>query len=523
MAALTYRLRLIEPVLAAQAQSGDANSATAALFVPGSLVRGALIARLYPQGLTPTDPTVRSLFFTGSVCYLNAYLAHPSDGSRMLPKPLSWFVPKDHAKRRDAVIHDFAIQDPQWNEPTKAPAGGDYVAVKAGYAQLGNPRLSVMVHNASTQRDVKRGDDSLVFRYEALAPGEELIGVIVSDDVAALQRLKPHLAGEFRLGGSQSAGYGRVEVELVSPKVETEWAEYSPIASSVDPTASAVLTCLSDVILRDGLAPGAEAISALVGQAPHAAFYHLHLVGGFNRRWGLPLPQSWAITAGSVFVFPAGARQTLQRFVQTGVGERRVEGFGRVALDWHSQPTLSQSELPPRALAVRPPEGLSTVSQTVARRMATRILQAEVDRALVAEVNRLTAEGRLSGLPSAAQLSRARLAARQAWVTGNLAPILDHFTRETRDEAGMSRLTVRAWERARIGDEGLWQWITERAKKQTYTPRDARAMALDAVEIAGQRVEYTELRPRTVARLIEGVLKRAVKQAKRRAEGEDHV
>ena len=47
MKALTYRLRLHEPVLATQTASGESNSATASPYVPGSMMRGAMLARLF--------------------------------------------------------------------------------------------------------------------------------------------------------------------------------------------------------------------------------------------------------------------------------------------------------------------------------------------------------------------------------------------------------------------------------------------------------------------------------------------
>ena len=45
MKAIPYRLHLLEPVLVSQAESGEENSAVGLPFIPGSAIRGALVAR----------------------------------------------------------------------------------------------------------------------------------------------------------------------------------------------------------------------------------------------------------------------------------------------------------------------------------------------------------------------------------------------------------------------------------------------------------------------------------------------
>ncbi|MDX9955153.1 MAG: CRISPR-associated RAMP protein Csx10, partial [Anaerolineae bacterium] len=84
MKALTYQLRLLEPVLVSQAETGEENSAIGLPFVPGSAVRGALAARYaqaHPQGDLAEDPATRALFLDGTVTFLNAYPA--PDGRRL--------------------------------------------------------------------------------------------------------------------------------------------------------------------------------------------------------------------------------------------------------------------------------------------------------------------------------------------------------------------------------------------------------------------------------------------------------
>ncbi len=59
------------------------------------------------------------------------------------------------------------------------------------------------------------------------------------------------------------------------------------------------------------------------------------MIGGFNRKWGLPLPQALAVRMGSVLVFKdPGCDPTLLDDLEVrGIGERRAEGFGRIAFN----------------------------------------------------------------------------------------------------------------------------------------------------------------------------------------------
>lgn len=517
MPALTFLIRLLEPVLATQAQSGEANSSTASTYIPGSMIRGALVPRLYPQGLDAGDDEARRLFFDGAVCYLNAYPAHPNaspnrpyDGKtyRMLPKPLSWFVPKDQAKEPEAKIFDFAIRREDWEKPAKSPGRGDYVTVATHKTvQLGKPAVRVTVHNASQDPNRKREGDSQVFRYEAIAAGEVLAGAIVTsvEHTDLLKKILPHLTGEFLMGGSYTAGYGRVRIEAA--RIDTIWQEY--VADPQPFAGNVILTCLSDVILRGSNGQVDTDWKARSGEKPTTSFYHMRLVGGFNRRWGLPLPQAWAIAAGSIFVFPASVRPTLEKLVESGIGDRRAEGFGRIALDWHTQPTYSQSALPPRTSASSSVPPLSTESKKLARQMANRQLQAKLDNWLAKQISNLAQGGRaFRNLPSPAQLSQARTVARQAWAAGDLKLLDKYF-----DDIADSRLRSRAWDRARVGDKLLRSWILD-------TVETAKNLELDSIpEVAGESADLNDqLRQVTIARLIEGVIRQAVKHAKGEAE-----
>ncbi|NKQ37378.1 MAG: hypothetical protein HF973_17400 [Chloroflexi bacterium] len=540
MKAVTFLIYLQEPVLAGQTQNGEANSAVTHPFIPGSMLRGALFGR-YAAGKTiniEEDDTARHLFLDGAVCYLNAYPARPDTRTRALPKPLSWFVPKEDDKEPKAAIFDFAIQ-PKNSKPHKPPSSGDFVWQTRSAVQLGSPNMTGIVHNSSENPNRKSEADSNVYRYEAIAAGQWFAGAIVSEDDSLLEEAESLLAkGDLRLGGSHTAGYGRVAITDIA--IETNWQEFTPLSDSEDEAYDergdgddfgdyggetavsqpdrAVLTCLSDIIWRDKDGQINANLVTPSGQKPNEAYFRLRRVGGFNRKWGLPLCQSWAIQAGSVFVFPPECHDELAEWVATGIGERRAEGFGRVALNWHTQPELAQSKLPdfvPNA----PDTTLSAESRAIAQEMANRQLRALVDRALVQRIDELS---HFQSLPKAAHLSRARLAARRAWHKADLAEITRHFFIVEKDEVtgkekkipALSPTAVKQWEKAKVNRQNFKKWILDQIKQvNKFTLVD------DLPKVAGVEADFSDMRAETLARLIEGVLRQAVKAAKKEGKG----
>lgn len=540
MQAITFLIQLIDPLLATQPQSGEANSAVTYRFIPGSMLRGALIARYLGQAKVDAaeDGEFRQLFLDGTVRYLNAYMASPVGNKRMLPKPMSWYVRKDDRHIPGAQIDDFAIKQLQTDEPYKSPALGDFCFRSgADSVQLGNPGIRVTVHNASTKRNRKQEGDSQVFRYDALAPGGIFVGTIISEDEALLNRIMPLLAGgSLLLGRSQTAGYGRVEVHLMNDEPDPDWMEYTPwgiaeetltyeeidseedlefeitLANQEDPDNDIVIvTLLSDVILPETSAQPEEWLKSLAGHAPINSFRRVVLVGGFNHKWGLPLPQRWALEMGSVFIFPLASKERLKDLIDEGIGERRAEGFGRIAVNWQQQPNLRQYELTRGGITVTAPVALSQTSQRLAQRMANRRLATELDRWLVREVNEQTrGKNAFRGLPSATQLSSARLAARRAWIRADLTEITSFFE-------NMSPLSQREWADAKLNGTSLRHWIDQKIDK----PEDDLSTFEMPVVASVVALLDPSTRDRTTARLIEGVLRRAVKKAQQDREGGD--
>lgn len=512
MKAITYRLRLLEPVLVSQAESGEENSAIGLPFIPGSAMRGALASR-YLQASPASDPAVdttfRHLFLDGSVCFLNAYPWR--EDARSLPRPLSWMTEKDEASEEEGTAYDWAIDPESELEHPKA-VNSQFCVLIDDTAHMVSPERQVNVH-ISLQDVDRRGDENTVYRYDALAAGEILAGAVVSNDGDLLARVKALLdTDEIAVGTAHRAGYGRVRIEDLQVS-QNGWNEYTP-GDDLD-VGGIVVTLLSDALIRghDGQVNGdisaaLAAILRLPHLKPERCFQGLHLVGGYNRKWNLPLPQTWALQAGSVFVFSAGsfAADELRRLTELGIGERRAEGFGRLAVNWQSHHELSWKKADqPEAAKTE----LSEESKALARQMANRRLRLWLDQRLVAAVNRVQIGAQR---PQNSQLSRIRSAAQQAIVEVNFDSLLRHLAnlKGAREQ----------FEKARLGNTPMDRWIEERAKNLDIEVQLQLGQPPILPEVAGQKAQLTpKLKVEYTARLIDGVIKKAAKLNQKEEEG----
>lgn len=430
MKAVVVRIKLLQPLLVTRPGGGEENSSDAYSFIPGSVLRGALIGRY--MELNPADKEISKPkdgkprpFFDGSCYFLNGYPVARS-GSRMLPTPLSWRSEKSPTSDYPTV-YDFAVSKSGPKEP--AALKKEFAArFGGGKVELDTPERFMQVHNASLGRGVKEKGRSFVYRYETLAEGQEFEAAVVGEGAHQLFiDLNISTGMELRLGGSRSANYGRVKLTSITPVAD--WKETS---EEINADGKIIVTLLSDAILTGLYGQPVSNLDELLSAKCQKAFTRTRLVGGFNRKWGLPLPQAEALQAGSVFVYSDDpeTKKRLSEMVEQGIGERRVEGFGRVAVNWQGQSSYNQLQpggvLPTetKEKAVPQPALAREDSKALAARMAERQARAELDLRLAKALSQLFIEKP----PQASQLSRLRAAARLALQKKDLALIPAHVT-----------------------------------------------------------------------------------------------
>jgi CRISPR-associated protein Csx10 len=457
MKMIQYRIELLEPALVTSLE-GDPNSSVAFDYVPGSVLRGIFIGKYLGSKRSDAkksesasddakDDTFRRLFLDGTTRYLNGY---PLDryGRQGLPVSSPFYtLPADREVRLIRPLRNVAVhtqRTARFGRAVREKAAGD--------------------NSQTNKKAFKLEPDEIpgtVYRYDALAAGQTFEAAIICDHDDDEQALLGFINGHVTLGGSRSGGYGRAKISLVTDS-HSDW---DPSGDADDlPPGKLVVTLQSAVLLRDER--GQFAVDPnLLGRvlSKHlqveelkleSAFLGAETIGGFNRKWGLPLPQTLAARMGSVLVFtdPGCTPALLRTLEARGIGERRAEGFGRLVFNRQRAATLTVEG--PLAEHHRPV--VSSISDPAARQLAilmvNRMLRQRLDRRLLAAASAVT----IDNPPSNAQISRLR------------GVVLEALRQETPDTAKIGQFIQgiqerssarRQFERSTVDKKPLRDWL----------------------------------------------------------------
>jgi CRISPR-associated protein Csx10 len=501
MKTITYRLTLEEPLLVT-ALEGDPNSAVSYDYIPGSVLRGVLIGlKLRKEGLDELDAAAeaeRRCFFSHETRFLNGYPV--LGGKRCLPAPHTWMKKRYGTAAEKSEIKDDAFKDrnqteDEQNKP-KSIRGAFVTFNGDGQVLIADLQRTISVH---TLRDRKAGrsrgeNNGTIYQYNALAAGQVFEAAILCEhdaDAAYLEGLLNENKTVI-MGGARSAGYGRVTISAVeSPD---DWHETGEAPSSSE---KIVITLLSDVILRNEHGQHTADLAALctaLGIKPDdvEAYLGQGIVGGFNRKWGLPLPQMPTISMGSVLVLKAGTALSID---ERGIGERRNEGFGRLAIGWQRPERAKLSSDKKAPVRAQVEIKLNGAPKELWDEMDKRIKRQKTEREKLEEAHDLTL--RVKDLPKS-QINRLR----QIVLNERLKPEHERklsaaIAKFLKDISG--KRADKHFEKARVNGESMKAWLTKTAEK-------------------GEAEKDEAEKGESALILIEAVLERAAKEAGKREE-----
>ena len=520
MKTITFHITALQPLLLTSLQ-GDPNSSVSFSYIPGSVLRGALIWRYCQTSgkkLDLDNATIRRWFFDGNTRYLHAY--PKINDLRSLPMPRTLVLNKDdrlpeddETERPSQTIYDRSIATPE--NMALVSLTGFMNRDQQGDLWSTNTSMLVNIHN---QRDRPRGRGvegaGAVFRYEAIAPQQDFVAAIICDHDDDAQQIAALIPERLWLGGSRSAGYGAVQIskidiintwnEILSYEAEQDEEKKADYTHAFDERSSQQLTITltSDMIIRNDHGtysnePPHQKLSQLLGVTltldESKTALGATLLGGFNRTWGLPLQQIPALTAGSVLTYTCDkipSSTAIKNLETIGIGERRVEGFGRLLCNMllpaatHILHVVEQETDEKRGLSDPSAnesilsKELDLESKELAHVMARRLLIERLDHHLI-ELTRLNQIDSAKNLISNTQLSRLRIIARRTLGSGHLDVVqqfLDTLPANAREQ----------FTRARVGYQSLDAWIREHL---TPIATDWDGNKQLQIDIAGEQVE----------------------------------
>ncbi len=416
-----FRLTLKAPAVVTSLVH-DPNTVSTLRFIPGTMVRGALARELGdPKSDSAKLAEFRSLVLGGNVAWLNAY---PVIGNaRSLPAPSTLRREKHGGDERSMNVFDLTefdgkpdesheIED-HWPDETLASLGENFVTF-GGTRYLDSPTVSGRVHQ---QRDREKGrawtDSNLpngreerhgaLFAFESLDAGQVFEGAIQiraateADRDQILSRIKELLGDAVLIGRSRRAEYGGDAKIVFQPVRQREWPQFDKLVRrDLAPDDEFHALLVSTCLVRD---PGTGQFDpSSLSKAMEKKFggrvsvervrVSFETVGGFNRKWRLELPQALGVATGSVLVLKANADILVSELIaieNSGLGERKAEGFGRLVFVEPSSPKgrleRPQSGPPADAPQTPPPQIITTLQR--------RLANAEVDRHIETIAGRL--------------------------------------------------------------------------------------------------------------------------------------
>jgi len=497
---ISYRITLCEPVILT-ALEGDPNQSVSLNYIPGSVLRGAIIGKYMHENnlktLNAADEKVRKLFFEETTRYLNGY---PVDrlGKRTLSVPLSWHQDKQAVAEQDensyAPIYDFAVDDHPDEIDHAVSVKVTFFSMDEDEVRLVSPIRRLSIHTARNRRygraiktlDTMAEPLGAVYRYEALEADQTFEALILCDsdeDAEFLMELlkveKDKKSEVYFLGGSRSAGYGRVKIQDVK-LVNKDWREAGGKLKNAG--NQLVVMFLSDVLLRDenGQYTADPIVVTNILKRKlnlelnqEKVFMNTKIVGGFNRKWGLPLPQSLATGMGSVFIYSIKDPRRLdlnklRELEEEGIGERRIDGFGRLAFNCLEKSKLSVEEKYDSGDVIFP-QIRDKESIEIAKLMVTRMFEKHLEDKIVKEVikkgDSLAGED-IKNLAKNAQINRLRNIIHNISLDKDNPDVkqLEEYIKNIKKRSSV----VTQFEKTKIENKPLLDWIEETLNKVKF-------------------------------------------------------
>ncbi|MBN2089193.1 hypothetical protein JW964_06255 [candidate division KSB1 bacterium] len=396
---LTYKIHLQAPVLITSTV-GDENIAMSEDYLSGSSLRG-MFAGMFLKNETlekeaHEDERFKSWFLSEKLCFLNAYPAS-YDSLRTLPVPKSIQISKNDTRKYPDIFEKlFEKEDDEEEEiqqyddfinkkDTKHQEGFCILNSKPGYLQFEkiNVKKQFNFHHKRTNQQLGHSQDSEIFNYECLLPGQTFVGLIIGEETTlqAFYKAVSTYPPKAFIGRSKNTQYG--EVSLDFPKIETGEAENKAIVAvneaSLKPAHLNIenadlcftLTFLSHVILVNKNGQAVVDSQLLIDylkmkfsskgiifkeKVAEKEPPEIQILKSFIRResienyiaiWKARTPSVSAFQMGSCFVIQIKKdlsdsqieqiKDALTEIETEGIGIRRNEGFGRVVVNWQKE------------------------------------------------------------------------------------------------------------------------------------------------------------------------------------------
>ncbi len=350
---IKYQIHTLEPVKIGR--QGNQAAVESLSYITGSTLRGAVISSYIKSFCDGSFENASKEEYISVLKGTSFFDAYPYvDGKMLLPIPSVYYADKhkirEHRRKVECGkvstldIHSCALLGDE-----SIPKEGEQRIDLGKYVDLSDEKsispYSVAMNGKLHIALATDKERSKMFRYEAIAPNQVFLGVIVCPDDLS-DKFEKILKGDgvksiFYLGGSKGSGYGRCAVSSVERCTYEELYESLHKAS-----ADNIFTvyAASNLILLDENGKNTGEISTALLEEKlgvkniklEKAFSSTYVAEGFNHTWRARQVQQTAVSAGSVFVYSYEGDlldDKVYLLEAEGIGQRRAEGYGRIIIN----------------------------------------------------------------------------------------------------------------------------------------------------------------------------------------------
>ena len=332
---IKYTLTSLEPIRISDDSSSQMGQTETRRYIPGSTVRGLVVSTMAGRD---DFEEYRRVILSDKVRFMNAYplVSTEEKEHSLLPSPKGFYEDKVEQENKKEMVNVLTQE--------KLPAT---------YKRAGLGRFSefcddtLLFYSPETISDLKinigsrAGEKQNVFRNEYLSAGQRFTGYIAMDQdgipSALLKKILKILNGDVVIGNARSAGLGKCRAcaEIFEGRYP-----YTEIAQDDDIADVCYMYLVSDTVMRNEI--GEYCGLDLQQLALDFGVNDLRIkecatsvtnIRGYNRQYGGPVPSVTMYEKGSVFHLTFKGTitaATAETVYDTGIGERRNEGFGQI-------------------------------------------------------------------------------------------------------------------------------------------------------------------------------------------------
>lgn len=331
---IDLRIECLEDIKVTSALNQSNNNESLS-YISGSVIRGAFInnyIKLFNIKDINENEESKSWFFKNKLEFLNGYIE--SQGDRTYPIVQGLYTDATGINRyhsnlavevKSGLINKINETDKKFSPCEFITFENDGLIKGVGVNKVFN------LH-------IRKGEDRQMFRYEAISKGQSFRSIIKANITAEeIQKVLDVLKNDdFYIGGSKGSGYGKVritvidilnknpEAQSIKKEFENEFVVFTTSDGIFIDEYGNSISYIDEKWLEEKLeVKNIKLVSAVNEEI---------LVGGYNKKWGIRLPQYLAVKKGSVLKYTFDGiidTDKLELLQSEGYGLRTEEGYGR--------------------------------------------------------------------------------------------------------------------------------------------------------------------------------------------------